>query len=102
MAPTIVEGQLNPEILEAIKATAVEDENQKEVITAKQEPPATRESNAGGMMEMPLDADKGRAKEASPSAAAQLAHDILSPVMVSLPRSQMSRIVLRPPWKQVT
>lgn len=49
MEPTFVEGKLHPEILEAIKTSAAEDENQQEVITAKLEPAANRESNAGGI-----------------------------------------------------
>lgn len=104
VAPTIVEGQLKPEILEALKSDT-DDGKQKEVITGKQGLAAAAAADVGEATsttttedgdesdkkrksnEIPSEdaaaADKRR--EASPSAAAQLAHDILSPVVNTLP-----------------
>lgn len=91
VAPTIVEGQLKPEIREAMKSPSPPP---KDIITRRQPstspppPAATKPGNPDnglGDTSMAEHTDKRRAKEASPSAAALLAHEILSPVMNTLP-----------------
>lgn len=90
VAPTIVEGQLNPEIPEAMKSSspppppAAAEGDGKQKGHDLQESTGDKEKEKRN--EMPAeDADKHRAKEASPSAASLLAQEILSPVMASLP-----------------
>lgn len=84
VAPPIVEGQLNP----SPSPPTAEDE-QKEVKEGEQDPSTSTgyELDKKQEKEVPSeDADKQhRAKEASPSAAALLAQEILSPVMATLP-----------------
>lgn len=111
VAPAIVEGQLKPEILEAMKTDTPAADNvesggvgsgeheQKEVITAKRDPPVANGETDGAdkKKEIPsedttkaaagVSSDKPSGRGASPSAAALLAQEILSPVMSPLPES---------------
>lgn len=100
VAPTIVEGQLKPEIPEAMEsasqpATDESAEQQKEVITGNREKPAANGDESDRKKnEIPSEdsaaatnIDKRPAKASSPSAAALLAQEILSPVMSPLTES---------------
>lgn len=95
MAPTIVGGQLKPEILEAMKSPSPpppsakgEGKKKKEVITTKEDAPNSDGDDKN--VEIPLDsaeADKRHVKASSPSAAALLAQEILSPIVTTVPES---------------
>lgn len=102
VAPTIVEGPSKPETPKAMKSASapatdaagggVGDDGQREVTTSPQDAVssgsvgADKKNEEGKHSDVPPeDADKRRAKEGSPSAAALLAQEILSPVMATLP-----------------